>query len=126
MAFVTGMILMYIPEEPAFRLLTRLMDERGANLRQLYLPGLEGLKNYLRMFEWLMDRIHPELREHLEVCNFLNQLLYSSSHRSTAHCVYRLLGFCALPRKPAGLFKKSQISKCMTARKLCGFYVQRP
>ena len=67
MAFVTGMILMYIPEEPAFRLLTRLMDERGANLRQLYLPGLEGLKNYLRMFEWLMDRIHPELKEHLEV-----------------------------------------------------------
>ena len=67
MAFVTGMILMYIPEEPAFRLLTRLMDERGANLRQLYLPGLEGLKNYLRMFEWLMDKIHPELREHLEV-----------------------------------------------------------
>lgn len=72
MAFVTGMILMYIPEEPAFRLLTRLMDERGANLRQLYLPGLEGLKNYLRMFEWLMDRIHPELREHLEVGIFLH------------------------------------------------------
>lgn len=72
MAFVTGMILMYIPEEPAFRLLTRLMDERGANLRQLYLPGLEGLKNYLRMFEWLMDRIHPELREHLEVCSSIN------------------------------------------------------
>ena len=67
MAFVTGMILMYIPEEPAFRLLTRLMDERGANLRQLYLPGLEGLKNYLRMFEWLMNKTTPDLREHLEV-----------------------------------------------------------
>ena len=76
MAFVTGMILMYIPEEPAFRLLTRLMDERGANLRQLYLPGLEGLKNYLRMFEWLMDRIHPELREHLEVCGKLPLQIY--------------------------------------------------
>ena len=67
MAFVTGVILMYVPEEPAFRLLTRLMDERGADLRQLYLPGLEGLKNYLRMFEWLMQRLLPELREHLEV-----------------------------------------------------------
>ena len=67
MAFCTGVILMYVPEEPAFRLLTRLMDERGADLRQLYLPGLEGLKNYLRMFEWLMQRLLPELREHLEV-----------------------------------------------------------
>ena len=67
MAFVTGVILMYIPEEPAFRLLARLMDERGANLRHLYLPGLEGLKNYLRMLEWLLDRTNPELKEHLEV-----------------------------------------------------------
>lgn len=66
MAFVTGVILMYVPEEPAFRLLTRLMDENGANLRLLYLPGLEGLKNYLRMFEWLLDQSLPHLRAHLE------------------------------------------------------------
>lgn len=76
MAFVTGMILMYIPEEPAFRLLTRLMDERGANLRQLYLPGLEGLKNYLRMFEWLMERTSPVLKDHLEVCILPSSTLY--------------------------------------------------
>lgn len=41
MAFVAGIILMYLPEEPAFRMLARLLDERGPNLRRLYLPGLE-------------------------------------------------------------------------------------
>ena len=41
MAFVAGIILMYLPEEPAFRMLSRLLDERGPNLRRLYLPGLE-------------------------------------------------------------------------------------
>lgn len=86
MAFVTGVILMYVPEEPAFCLLTRLMDERGANLRLLYLPGLEGLKNYLRMFEWLMDHLLPDLREHLEVrtFSFLKQNLSCSSLSDSA------------------------------------------
>ncbi len=41
MAFVAGIVLMYLPEEPAFRMLARLLDERGPNLRRLYLPGLE-------------------------------------------------------------------------------------
>ena len=41
MAFVAGIILMYLPEEPAFRMLARLLDERGPNLRRLYQPGLE-------------------------------------------------------------------------------------
>ena len=41
MAFVAGIILMYLPEEPAFRMLARLLDARGPNLRRLYLPGLE-------------------------------------------------------------------------------------
>lgn len=46
MAFVAGIILMYLPEEPAFRMLARLLDERGPNLRRLYLPGLEvGLQS---------------------------------------------------------------------------------
>ncbi|KAG2450320.1 hypothetical protein HYH02_004825 [Chlamydomonas schloesseri] len=44
MAFMAGVLLMYVPEEMAFRLFCRLMDGEGPNLRRLYLPGLEPLK----------------------------------------------------------------------------------
>ena len=71
MAFIAGIMLMYVPEEPAFRLLARLMDEKGVGMRELFLPGLAGLKQSLRMFEWLLSRIMPGLRIHLEVCQSL-------------------------------------------------------
>ena len=66
MAFVAGVILMYLPEEPAFRMLMSLMAETGPNLRRLYTPGLEGLKTELRKFEWLMMRNYAALAAHLE------------------------------------------------------------
>lgn len=67
MAFVAGVVLMYLPEEPAFRMLVRLMDESGPCCRRLYLPGLEGLKELLRKFEWLMERLFPAMADHLMV-----------------------------------------------------------
>ena len=67
MAFIAGIMLMYVPEEPAFRLLARLMGENSVGMRALFLPGLAGLKQALRMFEWLLARIMPGLRLHLEV-----------------------------------------------------------
>lgn len=67
MAFVAGVILMYLPEEPAFRMLMSLMAESRANLRRLFTPGLEGLKAELRKFEWLMQRHFPALAAHLVV-----------------------------------------------------------
>ena len=30
--------------------------------------GLEGLKQLLRSFEWLMERLMPRAKAHLEVC----------------------------------------------------------
>lgn len=66
MAFVAGVILMYLPEEPAFRVLCQLLDEGGVGLRTLYLPGLSGLKEELRMLDWLMERLMPNLKQHLE------------------------------------------------------------
>lgn len=39
MAFVAGIILMYLPEEPAFSVLTGLMGPGGPDLRTLFLPG---------------------------------------------------------------------------------------
>ncbi len=69
MAFVAGVILMYLPEEPAFRVLCQLLDGAGVGvgLRSMYLPGLSGLKEELRMLDWLMERLMPELKQHLEV-----------------------------------------------------------
>lgn len=58
---------MYLPEEPAFRMLMSLMAESRANLRRLFTPGLEGLKAELRKFEWLMQRHFPALAAHLVV-----------------------------------------------------------
>lgn len=66
MGFLAGVMLMYLPEEPSFRMLTTLLDERGPNLRRLYLPGLEGLKQQLRMLEWLLERHSPHLAKHLQ------------------------------------------------------------
>jgi Rab-GTPase-TBC domain len=84
MAFVAGVLLMYLPEEPAFKGLCRLMDspeKGGCGLRDLYMPGLEGLKRYLRMFEWLMGRLLPQVKEQLEVpAPFLPCRLHSCLH----------------------------------------------
>mmetsp|Transcript_5393 Transcript_5393/g.15439 ORF Transcript_5393/g.15439 Transcript_5393/m.15439 type:complete len:845 (+) Transcript_5393:278-2812(+) len=77
MGFLAGVMLMYLPEEPSFRMLTTLLDERGPNLRRLYLPGLEGLKQQLRMLEWLLERHSPHLAKHLQV-NMVSPVLYAS------------------------------------------------
>jgi len=39
MAFVAGILLMYMPEQPAFRVFCSLMAPEGPNLRRFYLPG---------------------------------------------------------------------------------------
>ena len=67
MAFVAGVLLMFVPEEPAWQLLCQLMAEDAGGMRGLFVPGLAGLKRALRMFEWLLDRSLPQLKRHLEV-----------------------------------------------------------
>lgn len=66
MAFVAGLLLFYLPEEPAFMLFCKLFSESGANLRTYYLPGLRGLKIQLRKFDWLLRKHLPHLKSHLE------------------------------------------------------------
>lgn len=44
-----------------------LCSSSGVGLRTLYLPGLQGLKEELRMMDWLMERLMPELKQHLDV-----------------------------------------------------------
>jgi len=66
MAFVAGLLLFYVPEQQAFQVFCRLMDDSGIGLRRLYLPGLVGLKDSLLMFEYLMQMYLPKLKSHLE------------------------------------------------------------
>ena len=67
MAFVAGVLLMSVPEEASWQLLVNLMAEETVGMRDLYRPGLTGLKRALRMFEWLLARLAPALKAHLEV-----------------------------------------------------------
>ena len=67
MAFVAGVLLMFVPEEPAWQLLCQLMAEDAVGMRGLFVPGLAGLKRALRMFEWLLEKELPQLKRHLEV-----------------------------------------------------------
>lgn len=53
-------------EPCATQVLVRLLGPGGPDLRRSYLPGLEGLKEQLRMFEWLMARVLGRLSDHLE------------------------------------------------------------
>ena len=39
MAFVAGVLLMFVPEEPAWQLLVRLMAEDAVGMRDLFAPG---------------------------------------------------------------------------------------
>lgn len=86
MAFVAGVILMYLPEEPAFRVLCQLLDEDKVGLRSLYLPGLQGLKEDLRMLDWLMERLMPELKQHLEVTTTCTSSALSVNTALTRQC----------------------------------------
>lgn len=68
MGFVAGILLIYLPEEWAFKMFCHLMDGEKVNLRRLYLPGLEALKMELWKLEWLLGRhltiLETHFREH--------------------------------------------------------------
>lgn len=66
LGFVGGLLLFFVPEEPAFQILCRLLAEQGPNLRRLYLPGLRGLKVALKTFDILLEQHLPNLKAHLD------------------------------------------------------------
>ncbi|PNW80386.1 hypothetical protein CHLRE_07g315350v5 [Chlamydomonas reinhardtii] len=94
MAFMAGVLLMYVPEEMAFRLFCRLMDGEGPNLRRLYLPGLEPLKAELATFELLLSWRLPELGAHLSEFG-LPPVLYVSQWLMTVFATPFPPPFCA-------------------------------
>jgi hypothetical protein len=85
MGFSAGVLLMYLPEEPAFRVFSHLLSPRGANLRRLYLPGLDPLKEELSRFELLLASHLPELHQHLLAAG-LPSVLYASQWIMTQYC----------------------------------------
>ncbi|KXZ56931.1 hypothetical protein GPECTOR_1g84 [Gonium pectorale] len=94
MAFMAGVLLMYVPEEVAFRLFCRLMDPEGPNLRRLYLPGLEPLKAELATFDLLLSWRLPELAKHLTAFG-LPPVLYVSQWLMTLFATPFPPPFCA-------------------------------
>lgn len=83
MAFPAGVLLMYLPEEHAFRLFQRMMLS-GPTLRRLYLPGLDFLKLELSRFELLLSTHAPQLHQHLLDAG-LPALLYAAQWLMTAY-----------------------------------------
>ncbi|GAB4814895.1 hypothetical protein N2152v2_001941 [Parachlorella kessleri] len=96
MAFVAGLLLFYMNEEPAFQMFCRMLGAAGPNLRRLYLPGLEGLKAELRAFEFLMARHLPNLKAHLEACGVVPVLFASQWFLTAFSCPFPVHFACRL------------------------------
>jgi len=95
MAFVAGLLLFYVPEETAFDIFCRLMDDSpGVGLRTLYLPGLVGLKIKLQVFDLLLQTYLPGLKDHLEKKGVLPVLYASQWFLSLFSCPFPI-HFCA-------------------------------
>lgn len=65
MAFVAAVFLTYLAEEDAFFCLCSIMTRTVCPLRDLYLPGLEKLKERLFVTERLVETFLPNLWSHM-------------------------------------------------------------
>ena len=83
MAFVAGVLLMYVPSEAAFHLLKQLMLPSGADLRQMYLPGFTPLRTALARFDYELRSRRPDVADHLEQSG-IPSVLYASQWLLTA------------------------------------------
>ena len=90
MAFVAGILLMYVPEEEAFAIFCRLMQ----GLRAMYLPEMMGLKQMLGSFDELLGRYLPTLKEHLEAHGVASLLYCTQWFLSIFACPFPV-SFCA-------------------------------
>ena len=69
----------------------------GVGLRTLYLPGLQGLKEELRMMDWLMERLMPELKQHLDASGPYHMLLcillspLAAASLASCRCIVHLI-----------------------------------
>ena len=75
MAFVAGLLLIYLPENRAFAAFVTLME--NGDFRGMYGHGMEGLKSRLRQLSVVLRAKNPTLAAHLEK-NDVAPVLYAS------------------------------------------------
>ncbi|KAM4643846.1 EVI5-like protein [Amazona ochrocephala] len=75
-AFIVGLLLMQMPEEEAFCVFVRLMQEY--RLRELFKPSMAELGLCIFQFEALLQEQLPELNTHFRSQSFLTSMYASS------------------------------------------------
>ncbi|XP_038649758.1 ecotropic viral integration site 5 protein homolog isoform X6 [Scyliorhinus canicula] len=75
-AFIVGLLLMQMPEEEAFCVFVKLMQDY--RLRELFKPSMAELGLCMYQFEWMLQEQLPELYVHFQSQSF-HTSMYSSS-----------------------------------------------
>ncbi|KAM9610929.1 EVI5-like protein isoform X2 [Haliaeetus albicilla] len=75
-AFIVGLLLMQMPEEEAFCVFVRLMQEY--RLRELFKPSMAELGLCIYQFEYMLQEQLPELNIHFRSQSFLTSMYASS------------------------------------------------
>ncbi|XP_067846027.1 ecotropic viral integration site 5 protein homolog isoform X3 [Heptranchias perlo] len=75
-AFIVGLLLMQMPEEEAFCVFVKLMQDY--RLRELFKPSMAELGLCMYQFEWMIQEQLPELHVHFQSQSF-HTSMYSSS-----------------------------------------------
>ncbi|XP_048395005.2 EVI5-like protein isoform X2 [Stegostoma tigrinum] len=75
-AFIVGLLLMQMPEEEAFCVFVKLMQDY--RLRELFKPSMAELGLCMYQFEWMIQEQLPELYVHFQSQSF-HTSMYSSS-----------------------------------------------
>ncbi|CAI5766359.1 Solute carrier family 24 member 4 [Podarcis lilfordi] len=75
-AFIVGLLLMQMPEEEAFCVFVRLMQEY--RLRELFKPTMAELGLCIYQFEYMLQEQLPELNIHFRSQSFLTSMYASS------------------------------------------------
>ncbi|XP_076316390.1 ecotropic viral integration site 5 ortholog-like isoform X2 [Tachypleus tridentatus] len=75
-AFIVGLLLLQMPEEEAFCVLVRLMEDY--RLREMYKPYMAELGLYMYQLECIVQELFPEVHIHLQSQNFQTTMFASS------------------------------------------------
>lgn len=76
MAFIVGLLLMEMPEEEAFAVTVKLMEDY--RMRDMYKPTMIELKTYMYQLEQLIAEMYPDLALHFQSQSFQTSMYASS------------------------------------------------
>ncbi|KAJ3397611.1 GTPase-activating protein [Chytriomyces hyalinus] len=117
-AFITGPLLLNMPDEEAFCVLVKLMNDY--NFRELYTPNMIGLQLRLFQFERLLKDLFPAISKHFDTHD-IKATMYASqwfmtvfAYRFPLEIVFRIMdmifaqGLESIFRFAFALLKKNQ------------------